>query len=169
MSQEEWKKVSLEGKRCLYYVSNEGRVKSISKKYRDNERLVKPYLSGCGYYYVDVGNRSQRLHNLIASSFLESQPTLTHTIDHIDRNPANNHLSNLRWATKSEQRQNSTSYRHDIIEMDMKKRNNIITKQSKIKLGYFDKIECPCGKTYQRIRKNRHEESTYHKKRVYNL
>ena len=168
MEQEEWRKVSTEGKRCFYYVSNHGRIKSLSKKYGDNERLVKPYLSGCGYYYVDVGNRSQRLHSIIANTFLEPQPTLTHTIDHIDRNPSNNHLSNLRWATKSEQRQNSSNYRHDITEMDKKKRNNILRKESEIKHGYFDNIMCTCGKTYQRFRKGKHEATAYHLKRTNN-
>jgi hypothetical protein len=168
MEQEEWRKVSTEGKRCFYYVSNHGRIKSLSKKYRDNERLVKPYLSGCGYYYVDIGNRNQRFHSIIANAFLEPQPTLTHTIDHIDRNPSNNHLSNLRWATKSEQRENSSNYRHDIQEKDPKLRMKIIMKQSKDKLGYNDKVQCDCGKTYQRIRKTKHEATSYHQKRTNN-
>jgi len=32
----------------------------------------------------------------------------TYSVDHIDQNPKNNHLSNLRWATTSEQRANRT-------------------------------------------------------------
>lgn len=164
MEQEEWRKVSTEGKRCFYYVSNHGRVKSISKKYGDNERLVKPYLSGCGYYYVDIDNRSQRLHSIIANTFLEARPTLTHTIDHIDRNPSNNHLSNLRWATKSEQMQNSSNYRADIQEKDPKLRRKIIVKESRDKLGYNDKVQCECGKTYMKCNNLRHIQTDYHQR-----
>ena len=167
MSQEEqWKKVNLEGKRCVYYVSNEARVKSISKKYEDNHKLVKPYMTKRGYYHVDINNRNMKLHTLIASSFLEPQPSLNHTIDHIDRNPLNNHVSNLRWATKSEQIQNSSRYRDDIAETDPKLRRKIMAIESRIKLGYHDNIECPCGKTYQRYRKSRHESTAYHQKHI---
>ena len=130
---EEWRKVNTEGLRCIYYVSNHGRVKSMSKKYGDNEKLIKPYLSGCGYYYVDIANRSQRLHSIIAKAFLEPKPSLTHTVDHIDRDVSNNNLSNLRWATKSEQKINSCRYRHDILETDKKKRQSILRKESQIR------------------------------------
>ena len=163
---EEWRKVNIEADRCVYYVSNHGQVKSMSKKYGDNEKLLKPYLSGCGYYYVDIANRSQRLHSIVAKAFLEKQPSLTHTIDHIDRNIANNHISNLRWATKSEQRINSSKYRHDIIETDKKKRHNILTKESRIKNGYLEKMTCPCGKIFQQHRKVKHERTAYHKNHV---
>lgn len=167
-AQEEWKKINIEGDRCIYYVSNHGRIKSMSKKYGDNERLVKPCLSGCGYYYVDIGDRSQKVHSLVANNFLEPKPTLTHTIDHIDRNPKNNHISNLRWATKSEQQQNSSNYRHDITEKDPKLRRAIIVKQSRDKLGYNDKVQCDCGKTYMKCRKLRHIHTNHHQRHFQN-
>jgi hypothetical protein len=165
---EEWRKINLEGKRCVYYVSNEGGVKSISKKYLDNDKLVKPYLCKNGYYYVDVDNRTITVHSLIAKAFLEPQPSLTHTIDHIDRNPANNHLSNLRWATKSQQLQNSSKYRHDIAEKDPIIRKKIIHQQCREKLGYYEKVQCECGKSYVKYRKSRHEKTAYHQKHINN-
>lgn len=39
----------------------------------------------------------------LASTFCGPPPTLAHTADHIDRNPDNDTLQNIRWATKSEQ------------------------------------------------------------------
>jgi len=166
--QEEWRKLDIEGTRCIYYASNHGRIKSLSKKYGDNERLVKPWISGNGYYYVEIGDRSKTIHSLISNLFMESKPSLTHTIDHIDRNSANNHISNLRWATKSEQIQNSSVYRHDITENDPLLRRRILNKESIERLGYNDKVECGCGKTYQQYRKTRHEKTNYHLKRIQN-
>tara|TARA_X000000368_G_scaffold88381_1_gene67353 strand:- start:3648 stop:4343 length:696 start_codon:yes stop_codon:yes gene_type:complete len=47
------------------------------------------------------------VHNLIALAFLPPPSSVKHTtIDHIDHNPDNNCASNLRWATRSEQKVN---------------------------------------------------------------
>jgi hypothetical protein len=51
-------------------------------------------------YYGD-SRRVVLLHRLVATHFLENTSGLPE-IDHIDRNPRNNHVSNLRWATRSE-------------------------------------------------------------------
>lgn len=50
-------------------------------------------------------DRSIPVHRLIALTFLDN-PKNKPTVDHIDRNPKNNNLSNLRWATYSEQNKN---------------------------------------------------------------
>ena len=39
----------------------------------------------------------------VASTFLGPPPTSEHTVDHIDRNPHNDTLVNIRWSTKKEQ------------------------------------------------------------------
>lgn len=54
--------------------------------------------------YKDNGSRiSVGLHILICTTFHGNKPTSGHSVDHIDRNPSNNHRDNLRWATGSEQ------------------------------------------------------------------
>lgn len=84
---------------------------SINKKGEIKNNITKKILSpsinkDSGYYQIDLwkNNKSKKytLHRLIASNFipnLEGKPT----IDHIDGNRLNNDISNLRWATYSEQ------------------------------------------------------------------
>ena len=84
---------------------------SINKKGKIKNNITKKILSpsinkDSGYYQVDLwkNNKPKKytLHRLIASNFipnLEDKPT----VDHIDGNRLNNDISNLRWATYSEQ------------------------------------------------------------------
>jgi hypothetical protein len=60
------------------------------------------------YYTVGVEHKIYKVHRLIAETFipnLDNKPT----VDHIDRNGLNNHVSNLRWATPSEQNNNRSN------------------------------------------------------------
>tara|TARA_R110002126_G_scaffold221572_1_gene366785 strand:+ start:314 stop:652 length:339 start_codon:yes stop_codon:yes gene_type:complete len=50
-----------------------------------------------------------RVHRLVGEAFLPPVPGKD-TIDHIDRNPANNLVSNLRWADQTEQNINKTTH-----------------------------------------------------------
>lgn len=68
-----------------------------------------------GYYHIQVCSRTHSfklVHRLIAECFLPN-PEHKPTVDHIDRNPANNMVSpicNLRWATQHEQNLNAKKY-----------------------------------------------------------
>ena len=48
------------------------------------------------------------VHRLVALAFHGLPPDKSYTVDHIDRIKTNNNASNLRWATKAEQRANRT-------------------------------------------------------------
>lgn len=85
-----------------YKVSEDGRVWD---KEKDVE--VSQMLSGIPQYYycnINLGDGKRRLirvHRLIAEAFCEGRSEEYNIVDHIDRNPRNNHSSNLRWTNQA--------------------------------------------------------------------
>ena len=60
-----------------------------------------------GYIRTSISGKNQFKHRLIALQWIENdEPEAKTQIDHIDRNKFNNHLSNLRWVTPSENGKN---------------------------------------------------------------
>ncbi len=92
-----------------YYISNTGKVKSCRKR---NEVIMIPQLSNEGYYcqnlFDGVCYHKKTIHRLVAEAFLPNPDNLAE-VDHIDRDKNNNHVSNLRWASISQNRINRTS------------------------------------------------------------
>lgn len=85
----------------LYEVSDAGQVRRGLRVLRQSKRD--------GYHRVGLMKGTARVlvsvHILVATTFLEAGAH-GYTVDHIDRNKSNNHFSNLRWASRSEQRIN---------------------------------------------------------------
>lgn len=75
-------------------------------------RFLKPSINkSTGYYYVNLyysykKARPVYIHRLLGLHFIPN-PNNKYCIDHIDRNKLNNSLSNLRWATTSENNHNA--------------------------------------------------------------
>lgn len=92
-----------------YYVSNTGKIKSCRKR---NEVIMTPQLSREGYLcqnlWDGVSYHKKTIHRLIAEAFLPNPDNLPE-VDHIDRDKSNNDISNLRWASISQNRINRTS------------------------------------------------------------
>ena len=102
---EEWRDVvGFEG---YYQISSLGRVKKIKAVAGARAgKILKNVDQGHGYPFVSLwrdGNGvGHRIHRLVARAFLGKPPTKSHEVAHFDGNRANPCVSNLRWATRSE-------------------------------------------------------------------
>ena len=109
--EEIWK--AIDGYEGRYEISNLGRVKSLPKMkgsgYMSVESIMVNKLSNKGYFSIglrlDKKKKFFSVHRLVALHFI-SNPENKPTVDHIDRNPSNNNVNNLRWATLVEQCEN---------------------------------------------------------------
>ena len=67
------------------------------------------YPDSKGYMQVSIHGKILKAHRVIAQAFLgDGGPGMV--VDHIDRNPANNRVENLRWVTQKENTHNSERY-----------------------------------------------------------
>ena len=97
-----------------YYICDNGDV--YSRKYHPSQnrncrfKKLNPFIK-YGYAYVslwkDLEDKQVRVHRLVAEAFIPN-PENKKTVDHIDRDVHNNDVSNLRWATDTEQKHNTS-------------------------------------------------------------
>jgi DNA invertase Pin-like site-specific DNA recombinase len=105
-SDETWKQVDIipDGVRLKYAVSNYGRVISYKDTF-DTGHLLKGGLIG-GYPILKVRPKGKDktfyVHRLIADYFIKKSAQDQVYVLHLDYNKTNNHISNLKWATKRE-------------------------------------------------------------------
>jgi len=130
-----------------YQINSLGEVRNI-----ETLRILKSFKNNQGYFNVNLcknGIKKEFLvHRLVALAFIEN-PENKLCVDHRDGNKTNNNLTNLRWATLSE---NSRNRKIDITNtsgtkgVSFYKRNNkwrtqIRINEKNIHLGYFETIE----------------------------
>lgn len=100
-----------------YWISENGHVARNAfrrcRPGRRGHRLIWDVLSipsranHAGYLRVWMNSRLQMVHRLVLEAFVGKCPA-NHQCDHIDRNRRNNHILNLRWVTRTENRANTT-------------------------------------------------------------
>lgn len=125
-----WK--DLTGYIGIYQVSNNGRIKSLSRKIaRKNgqiaivkEKILKPKKDRYGYFFIVLSNNNIRktilVHRLVAAAFIPN-PENKPYVDHIDGVKYHNFADNLRWCTQKENmnykpaRRNKIKYNCQIV------------------------------------------------------
>lgn len=120
--EEIWKDIP--GYEGIYQVSNIGNVKSlVFNKHRHyykkdySSRLLSKIKNNMGYYYVNLYNRKgvgykrYLIHRLVAIAFIPN-PDNKPFIDHINTNPTDNRVENLRWVTAKENSNNHRTRQH---------------------------------------------------------
>jgi hypothetical protein len=136
---EEWK--TIEGFED-YLISSKGRVKSFK---RGKVKELKGSINRGGYLTYKVNNRSYGAQQLVAIVFLGHKTCgFELVIDHIDENPLNNCVSNLRIVTnRFNSRRNQKKYKSKYKGVCFQKQNNKWLSSIKISgikkhLGYFN-------------------------------
>jgi len=104
---EEWKVLeAAEGKGKLKYAfSNHGRISSYKEKIEDGKVLKGSITAGYPAIRVRLKDGTKKLfyvHRLMAMAFLDAPTADEKIVIHLDHMKENNHLSNLKWATKRE-------------------------------------------------------------------
>lgn len=95
-----------------YEASNLGRIRGVERRVRRGsgwlaipETILSPAVRASGHLMVSLSRgdsqRSVDVHKLVMLAFVGEPPHLTE-VRHLDGNHANNHLSNLRYGTRSE-------------------------------------------------------------------
>lgn len=115
--EEIWKDIA--GFEGIYQISNFGRVKSLGRysiqKHWVTEKLLNSHPNNSGYLDVSLYDNGKRIHKkihrLVAEAFIPNPNNLPE-VDHIDTNKYNNHVSNLRWCTSSENHLNPITRKH---------------------------------------------------------
>jgi hypothetical protein len=120
MDEELWKDINgFDGK---YQISSHGRCRYNGDKpllRRGSDVILKPRVREANRrtdykrisYSLSTGksHKEYRAHILVAQAFIGERPD-GYVIDHIDRNPLNNRLDNLRYVSPSQNNTNRTTY-----------------------------------------------------------
>jgi hypothetical protein len=101
-------------------------------------RIADGYKRTSGYVQIGIWSTTYSLHRLVAWAFLRHQWTPEkNTVDHIDGNPSNNHVSNLEWISQAEQNRR----RFERAVLSGKKLSNTTTNSNQVSVKRKDNDE----------------------------
>jgi hypothetical protein len=118
---EKWK--DIEGYEGLYQVNWNGEIKALSKvveignggKRYQPEKIMKVTRRGVGRDYLcivlykDKKPKMHSVHRLVATAFIQNVNNHP-LVMHMDDNPSNNSVSNLKWGTHSQNNRGRNQY-----------------------------------------------------------
>lgn len=98
--EEIWKDIkNYEG---VYQVSNYGRIKSLCRRRRKNDKILKVLRDSRNYLQINLHKNGEMfkysIHRLVAEAFIPN-PNNYPCVNHKDENKQNNHINNLEWCT----------------------------------------------------------------------
>ena len=138
-----------------YEVSSIGRVRN-----NVTGRILRQHNDGRGYLKIKLCKngdmKNHKVHRLVAEAFCKN-PNVKKYVDHIDNNRANNHYTNLRWVSSSENNRNkqvTSSNTSGYVGVSWHKQTNKWSASYKLNykknhLGYFNTKE-DAGRAYDR-------------------
>ena len=92
-----------QGERTSHLFTGKPQVSSLGRFKSSTGVISTPKPTKSGYVSVFCNDKHHRIHRLIVIAFALPKRDDQDTVDHIDNDPSNNRLDNLRWASKSEQ------------------------------------------------------------------
>lgn len=100
----------------IYSVRNNGAIMRHKRPEKTKRKMDEIWTFGTkndknGYMYLGQA----RVHRIVATAFLDKEPSPMHVIDHIDTNKCNNRPNNLRWVTRLENALSNPITRKKII------------------------------------------------------
>jgi hypothetical protein len=135
MSEEVWKQLD---NFSNYEIGNYGNIRNKTTKHVLTPSIKSGYL--CVSLTTDNGDRkSMKMHRLVALSFIPN-PLIKETVNHKDHNKLNNNLSNLEWATTTEQNQHKRKCKKEVQELVSSRPVWRIDKDTNEKLEYYKTI-----------------------------
>ena len=146
---EEWK--DIEGYEGLYQISSLGRVKSLNYKHTGKEKILEPIKNRYGYLQVNLWKngkgKTNRVNRLVAESFIPN-PEGKPEVDHINKIKTDNMVSNLRWVTSIENKNNGQSKKVICVETGVIY-TSVMEAQRQTGANNSHIIQCCKGKKYK--------------------
>jgi hypothetical protein len=116
---------AIKGYEGEYSITESGRVWSHERvvPFKDGRsrrikgRWLTPYDNGNGYQYIVLKDKKYSIHRLVAETYLPN-PKNHPVINHLNKDRADNHVSNLEWCTQQRNVEHSRAKHYRAVNPD---------------------------------------------------